>query len=164
MTVCATFCLLTASTDSYMVCDSSLYPVWQKKPWLDKKKYTIKIKFHNAFFISDLSIPLEDNHLSAARSIVLEYHKTLAEKRNLHQGNLEAQPSETIVFLGKNPDTPPSEQASNLDRPLDSIKYLNLQVSLVRELALMMSDLRGKRERCLKWPQKIGHYKVKIGR
>ena len=67
-----------------------------------------------------MSIPLEDNHLSAARSIVLEYHKTLAEKRNLHQGNLDAQPSETIVFLGKNPDTPPSEQASNLDRPLDS--------------------------------------------
>jgi len=60
--------------------------------------------------VTDLSIPLEDNHLSAARSIVLEYHKTLVEKRNLHQGNLEAQPSETIVFLGKNPDTPPSEQ------------------------------------------------------
>jgi guanine nucleotide-binding protein G(o) subunit alpha len=32
------------------------------------------------------------------------------EKRNLHQENLVAQPSETIVFLGKNPDTPPSEQ------------------------------------------------------
>ena len=111
---------------------------------MTKKKYTLNIKFHNAFFISDLSIPLEDNHLSAARSIVLEYHKTLAEKRNLHQGNLDAQPSETIVFLGKNPDTPPSEQASNLDRPLDSIKYLNLQVSLVRERALMMSNFRGK--------------------
>ena len=53
------------------------------------------------------------------------------EKRNLHQGNLDAQPSETIVFLGKNPDTPPSEQASNLDCPLDSINYLNLQVSVV---------------------------------
>ena len=95
------------------------------------KKIQAQHKFHTAFFISDLSIPLEDNHLSAARSIVLEYHKTLVEKRNLHQGNLEAQPSETIVFLGKNPDTPPSEQASNLDRPLDSIKYLNLQVSSV---------------------------------
>jgi guanine nucleotide-binding protein G(o) subunit alpha len=43
-------------------------------------------------------------------SNVLWYSKTLEERRNLHKGNLEAQPSETIVFLGKNPDTPPSEQ------------------------------------------------------
>ena len=77
-------------------------------------------------FFSDLSIPFEDNHLSAARSIVLEYIKTLEEKRNTHEKNMGAQPSETIVFLGKNPDTPPSEQASNLDRQLDSVKYLNL--------------------------------------
>ena len=48
---------------------------------------------------------------------VLEYSKTLEEKRNRHSVNLKAQPSDTTVFLGKNPDTPPSEQAINLDCP-----------------------------------------------
>jgi len=60
--------------------------------------------------LTDLSIPIEDNHLSAARMTVLEYSKTLEEKRNRHSVNLKAQPSDTTVFLGKNPDTPPSEQ------------------------------------------------------
>ena len=64
--------------------------------------------------VSDLSIPLEDNQLSAARSIVFEYATTLEDKKQKNkqqQGNLtQPPPDEAIVFLGRNPDTPASEQ------------------------------------------------------
>jgi len=56
----------------------------------------------------DLSIPLEDNQLCAARLTVLDFAKNLQEKKNKHEENL--QDAREIVFLGKNPDTPPSEQ------------------------------------------------------
>ena len=50
-------------------------------------------------FFSDLSIPLEDNQLCAARSTVLDFAKNLQEKKNKHEENL--QDAREIVFLGK---------------------------------------------------------------
>jgi len=60
--------------------------------------------------LTDLSIPLEDNQLCAARSTVLEFATTVEEKKNKHLENLDTQEHPEVVFLGKNPDTPPSEQ------------------------------------------------------